>query len=164
VIASLGFPLGTRAQMFTLEEGHPNSLAPGKRPRTTLSPSLALRDGEPYMAFGTPGGDQQDQWSLVFLLAHVHFGLNLQAAIEAPAFHTTHFPSSFHPRESFPARVHVEGRCPPQVVDELRRRGHEVQVEDDWALGRMSAVARGRDATLRGAAGPRRMQGYAVGR
>ena len=164
VIASLGFPLGTRAQMFTLEEGHPNSLAPGKRPRTTLSPSLALRDGEPHMAFGTPGGDQQDQWSLVFLLAHVHFGLNLQAAIEAPAFHTTHFPSSFHPRESFPARVHVEGRCPPQVVDELRRRGHDVQVEDDWALGRMSAVARGPDGTLRGAAGPRRMQGYAVGR
>jgi gamma-glutamyltranspeptidase / glutathione hydrolase len=164
VIASLGFPLGTRAQMFTLEEGHPNSLAPGKRPRTTLSPSLALRDGEPYLAFGTPGGDQQDQWSLAFLLAHVHFGLTLQGAIEAPAFHTTHFPSSFYPRESFPARVHVEGRCPPQVVDELRRRGHEVQVEDDWALGRMSAVARGRDATLRGAAGPRRMQGYAVGR
>jgi gamma-glutamyltranspeptidase / glutathione hydrolase len=164
VIASLGFPLGTRAQMFTLEEGHPNSLAPGKRPRTTLSPSLALRDGEPYLAFGTPGGDQQDQWSLAFLLAHVHFGLNLQAAIEAPAFHTTHFPSSFHPRESFPARVHVEGRCPPQVVDELRRRGHDVQVEDDWALGRMSAVARGPDGTLRGAAGPRRMQGYAVGR
>jgi gamma-glutamyltranspeptidase / glutathione hydrolase len=164
VIASLGFPLGTRAQMFTLEEGHPNSLAPGKRPRTTLSPSLALRDGEPYLAFGTPGGDQQDQWSLAFLLAHFHFGLNLQAAIEAPAFHTTHFPSSFYPRESFPGRVHVEGRCPPQVVDELRRRGHDVQVEDDWALGRMSAVARGPDGTLRGAAGPRRMQGYAVGR
>jgi gamma-glutamyltranspeptidase / glutathione hydrolase len=164
VIASLGFPLGTRAQMFTLEEGHPNSLAPRKRPRTTLSPSLALRDGEPYMAFGTPGGDQQDQWSLAFLLAHVHFGLNLQAAIEAPAFHTTHFPSSFYPREAFPGRVHVEGRCPPEVVDDLRRRGHEVQVEDDWALGRMSAVARGADGTLRGAAGPRRMQGYAVGR
>jgi gamma-glutamyltranspeptidase / glutathione hydrolase len=164
VIPSLGFPLGTRAQMFTLEEGHPNSLAPRKRPRTTLSPSLALRDGEPYLAFGTPGGDQQDQWSLAFLLAHVHFGLNLQAAIEAPAFHTTHFPSSFYPREAFPGRVHVEGRCPPQVVDELRRRGHEVQVEDDWALGRMSAVARGADGTLRGAAGPRRMQGYAVGR
>jgi gamma-glutamyltranspeptidase/glutathione hydrolase len=164
VIPSLGFPLGTRAQMFTLEEGYPNSLAPRKRPRTTLSPSLALRDGEPYMAFGTPGGDQQDQWSLAFLLAHVHFGLNLQAAIEAPAFHTTHFPSSFYPREAFPGRVHVEGRCPSQVIDELRRRGHEVQVEDDWALGRISAVARGADGTLRGAAGPRRMQGYAVGR
>ena len=164
VIPTLGFPLGTRAQMFALEEGLPNSLAPRKRPRTTLSPSLALRDGEPYIAFGTPGGDQQDQWSLNFLLEHVHFGLNLQAAIEAPAFHTTHFPTSFFPRTGFPGRVHVEGRCPRHVVDELRRRGHEVQVEGDWALGRLSAVARGSDGTLRGAADPRRGQGYAVGR
>ena len=164
VIPSLGFPLGTRAQMFALEEGLPNSLAPGKRPRTTLSPSLVLRDGEPYMAFGTPGGDQQDQWSLGFLLGHVHFGLGLQAAIEAPAFHTTHFPSSFYPREAFPGRVHVEGRFPRHVVDELRRRGHEVQVEGDWALGRLSAVARGPDGTLRGAANPRGTHGYAVGR
>jgi gamma-glutamyltranspeptidase/glutathione hydrolase len=164
VIPSLGFPLGTRAQMFALEEGLPNSLAPRKRPRTTLSPSLALRDREPYMAFGTPGGDQQDQWSLNLLLGHVHFGLNLQAAIEAPAFHTTHFPSSFFPRNAFPGRVHVEGRCPRHVVDELRRRGHEVQVEGDWALGRLSAVARGSDGALRGAADPRGRQGYAVGR
>jgi gamma-glutamyltranspeptidase / glutathione hydrolase len=164
VIPSLGFPLGTRAQMFALEEGLPNSLAPGKRPRTTLSPSLALRDGGPYLAFGTPGGDQQDQWSLAFLLGHVHFGLNLQAAIEAPAFHTTHFPSSFYPREAFPGRVHVEGRCPPEVIKELRRRGHAVQVEGDWSLGRLSAVARALDGTLRGAANPRGGNGYAVGR
>jgi gamma-glutamyltranspeptidase / glutathione hydrolase len=164
VIPSLGFPLGTRAQMFVLEEGLPNSLAPGKRPRTTLSPSLALRDGEPYLAFGTPGGDKQDQWSLGFLLGHVHFGLNLQAAVEAPAFHTTHFPSSFYPREAFPARVHVEGRYPREVVDELRRRGHDVQVEGDWSLGRLSAVARAPDGSLRGAANPRGGHGYAVGR
>jgi gamma-glutamyltranspeptidase / glutathione hydrolase len=164
VIPSLGFPLGTRAQMFALEEGLPNSLAPGKRPRTTLSPSLALRDGGPYLAFGTPGGDQQDQWSLAFLLGHVHFGLNLQAAIEAPAFHTTHFPSSFYPREAFPGRVHIEGRCSPEVIKELRRRGHEVQVEGDWSLGRLSAVARAPDGTLRGAANPRGGNGYAVGR
>jgi gamma-glutamyltranspeptidase / glutathione hydrolase len=164
VIPSLGFPLGTRAQMFALEEGLPNSLAPRKRPRTTLSPSLALRDGEPYLAFGTPGGDQQDQWSLAFLLAHVHFGLDLQAAIEAPAFHTAHFPSSFFPHEAFPGRVHVEGRFPRRVVEELRRRGHDVRVEGDWSLGRLSAVAHGPDGTLRGAANPRGMQGYAVGR
>jgi gamma-glutamyltranspeptidase/glutathione hydrolase len=164
VIPSLGFPLGTRAQMFALEEGLPNSLAPGKRPRTTLSPSLALREGEPYLAFGTPGGDKQDQWSLGFLLGHVHFGLDLQTAIEAPAFHTTHFPSSFYPREAFPGRVHVEGRCPQEVVEELRRRGHDVQVEGDWTLGRLSAVARRPDGTLRGAASPRGGHGYAVGR
>jgi gamma-glutamyltranspeptidase/glutathione hydrolase len=164
VIPSLGFPLGTRAQMFALEEGLPNSLAPGKRPRTTLSPSLALRDGEPYLAFGTPGGDQQDQWSLGLLLGHVHFGLNLQAAIEAPAFHTTHFPSSFYPRRAYSAQAHVEGRCPREVVEALRRRGHVVQVEGDWSLGRLSAVARGPDGTLRGAANPRGGHCYAVGR
>jgi gamma-glutamyltranspeptidase/glutathione hydrolase len=164
VIPSLGFPLGTRAQMFVLDEGLPSALAPRKRPRTTLSPSLALRDGEPYMAFGTPGGDQQDQWSLAFLLAHVHFGLNLQAAIDAAAFHTSHFPSSFYPREAHPGRVHLEGRHRPEVVAELRRRGHDVGVEGDWTLGRLSAVTRGPDGVLRGAANPRGMQGYAVGR
>jgi gamma-glutamyltranspeptidase/glutathione hydrolase len=164
VIPSVGFPLGTRAQMFVLDENLPSVLAPRKRPRTTLTPSLALRDGAPYMAFGTPGGDQQDQWSLHFLLAHVHFGLNLQAAIEAPSFHSAHFPSSFYPREAFPGRVHVEGRCPPEVVAELRRRGHDLVVEGDWALGRMSAVTRAPDGVLRGAANPRGMQGYAVGR
>src|SRR5204863_6320683 len=88
VVPMLGFPLGTRAQMFWLEEGLPNSLEPSKRPRTTLSPTLALRQGELYVAFGTPGGDQQDQWSLLFFLSHVHFGLDLQEAIDAPAFHT----------------------------------------------------------------------------
>ena len=102
VIPSLGFCLGTRAQMFTLTPGLPNSLAPRKRPRTTLSPSLALRDGEPYLAFGTPGGDQQDQWTVAFLLAHHLFGLDLQAAIDAPAFHTEHFPSSFYPHGASP--------------------------------------------------------------
>src|SRR4029450_5395680 len=97
LIPELGFPLGTRAQMFWLHEGLPSSLEPRKRPRTTLSPSLALRDGEPYMAFGTPGGDQQDQWQLGFFLRPLVFGRALQAAIDAPVFHTNHFPSSFYP-------------------------------------------------------------------
>jgi gamma-glutamyltranspeptidase / glutathione hydrolase len=164
VIPPLGFPLGTRAQMFTLQEGQASSLAPGKRPRTTLSPSFALRDGEPYMAFGTPGGDQQDQWPLHFLLAHAHFGLNLQEAIEAPAFHSSHFPSSFYPRLAAPGRVDVEGRVPDEVVAELRRRGHDVHVGGDWSLGRLSAVSRGSDGMLHAAANPRGMQGYALGR
>lgn len=164
IIPALGFPLGTRAQMFVLDPEHPTALAPGKRPRTTLSPSLALRDGEPYMAFGTPGGDQQDQWSLGFLLAHVHFGLDLQTAIEAPAFHTSHFPSSFYPRAASPGTVHVEGRVGGEAIAALRRRGHEVRVEGDWSLGRMSAVAREPGGVLKAAANPRGMQGYAVGR
>jgi gamma-glutamyltranspeptidase/glutathione hydrolase len=165
VIPGLGFPLGTRAQMFWLTEGLPNSLVGGKRPRTTLTPSLALRGGEPYLAFGTPGGDQQDQWSLNFFLAHVHFGLNLQEAIDAPNFHTEHFPSSFYPRTASPGKIAVEDRTGPDVVAGLRARGHDVDVVDGWSLGRISAVSRNRkDGLLRGAANPRGMQGYAVGR
>ncbi|MEN3340604.1 MAG: gamma-glutamyltranspeptidase / glutathione hydrolase [Actinomycetota bacterium] len=164
VIPELGFPLGTRAQMFWLEEGLPNSLEPRKRPRTTLSPSLALRDGEPYLAFGTPGGDQQDQWTLNTFLAHVHFGLDLQAAIDAPGFHTEAFPSSFFPRETRVRHVAVEARIGEQTIAGLRERGHEVEVSGDWTLGRVSAAAREPDGTLKAAANPRGMQGYAVGR
>jgi gamma-glutamyltranspeptidase / glutathione hydrolase len=163
VIPGLGWPLGTRAQMFWLEEGLPSSLEPGKRPRTTLSPSIALRDGEPYLAFGTPGGDQQDQWSLHVFLAHVHFGLDLQAAIDAPDFHTDHFPSSFYPRQAQPRSLALEGRFDDDVVADLRDRGHIVEVTDDWSLGRVSAVGR-ENGLLKAGANPRGMQGYAVGR
>jgi gamma-glutamyltranspeptidase/glutathione hydrolase len=163
-IPAVGFPLGTRAQMFWLEEGLQSSLVGGTRPRTTLSPSLALRDGEGAIAFGTPGGDQQDQWSLLLLLAHVHHGMNLQEAIDAPAFHTGHFPSSFWPRATAPRLVELEERWDPAIVEELRRRGHDVVVAEPWSLGRLSAVSRSADGTLRAAANPRGMQGYAVGR
>ncbi len=164
VIAGLGFPLGTRAQMFWLDPDHPNALVPGKRPRTTLSPSLALRDGEPYLAFGTPGGDQQDQWTLVAFLNHVVFGMNLQQAIDAPCFHTNHFPSSFYPREAAPGQLELESRFAPGVVEDLRRRGHVVELAPDWSLGRVSCVGRERDGVLVAGANPRGMQGYAVGR
>ena len=163
VIPELGFCLGTRGQMFWLEEGRPASLAPGKRPRTTLSPSLALRDGEPYLAFGTPGGDQQDQWSLHVFLRHVHFGMNLQEAIDAPAFHTEHAPSSFYPRAGRPGHVALEGRFPRATIEDLRRRGHQVEVGDDWSLGRVTAAARDGEL-LKAAANPRLMQNYAIGR
>jgi gamma-glutamyltranspeptidase / glutathione hydrolase len=165
VIPGLGFSLTTRAQTFWLCEGLPNSLAGRKKPRTTLTPSLALRDGEPYMAFGTPGGDQQDQWSLTFFLALVHFDLNLQEAIDAPMFHTNHFPSSFYPRTAAPGEVVAEARLEPAVVAALRARGHDVTVVDGWSLGRLSAVSQdSKSGLLRAAANPRGMQGYAVGR
>lgn len=163
VIPALGFCLGTRAQMFALDPGLPATLAPGKRPRTTLSPSLALRDGEPYLAFGTPGGDQQDQWTVAFFLNHVHFGMNLQQAIDAAEFHSRHFPSSFYPRQASPLAVDIEERAGEKVAADLRRRGHQVTVCPPWSLGRVSAVAR-RGGMLYAAANPRGMQGYAVGR
>jgi gamma-glutamyltranspeptidase / glutathione hydrolase len=165
VIEGLGFCLGTRAQMLNLDPDHPNHLAGGKRPRTTLSPSLALRDGEPRLAFGTPGGDQQDQWSLEFFLAHVLFDHDLQAAIDAPMFHTSHFPSSFAPHDAHPGRVHVEPPPDPAVVDELRRRGHDVVEMDRWSLGRICAVGRDPNTGILSAgANPRGAQGYAAGR
>jgi gamma-glutamyltranspeptidase/glutathione hydrolase len=164
VIPSLGFSLGTRAQMFWLEEGLPNSLEPGKRPRTTLSPTLAARGGEPCLALGTPGGDQQDQWTLHVFLAHVHHGLDLQAAIDAPNHHTEAFPSSFYPRESLPRHVAVEDRAGAQTIDGLRERGHDVEVSGPWTLGRVTAVGRERDGILKAGANPRGRQGYAAGR
>lgn len=165
VIDGLGFCLGTRAQMFNLDPEHPNRLEGGKRPRTTLSPSLALRDGEPRLAFGTPGGDQQDQWSLEFFLAHALFGLDLQEAIDAPMFHSAHFPSSFAPHDAFPGRMHAESRLEGDILDELRRRGHEVVEEGPWSLGRLCAVGRNPVTGLLSAgSNPRGGQGYAAGR
>ena len=126
VIPELGFPLGTRGQMFWLEEGLPGSLAPGKRPRTTLTPTLAHRDGKPYMAWGSPGGDQQDQWITQLFLRHVHCGMNLQEAIDAPAWHSEHFPSSFWPRTARPGVLVLEGRVPEgdrRRAEEARPRG-----------------------------------------
>ncbi|WP_419998988.1 gamma-glutamyltransferase family protein [Streptomyces boninensis] len=170
VVPELGFPLGTRLQMTWLEEGLPNSLTPGRRPRTTLTPSLALRDGVPVMAFGTPGGDQQDQWSVHFFLAvalreRVRGGLDLQGAIDAPNWHNDSFPGSFYPRGMQPGSVTVESRMPPAVVDGLRERGHDVTVADAWTEGRLCAVVRDPETgVLSAAANPRGMQGYAVGR
>jgi gamma-glutamyltranspeptidase/glutathione hydrolase len=163
VIPELGFGLGTRAQMFWLDENHPAALAPGKRPRTTLSPTLALRDGEAYLAWGSPGGDQQDQWTTQFFLRHVHAGMNLQEAIDAPAWHSEHFPISFWPRTARPGVLVVESRVPKTTVEELRKRGHEVEVGPAWSEGRLTAASQV-GPRRRAAANPRGMQGYAAGR
>ena len=163
-IPELGFCLGSRLQMFWLTEGLPASLAPGRRPRTTLTPTLVLRDGVPVLACGTPGGDMQDQWQLLFLLRHLAQGQDLQEAIDAPAFHTTGFPSSFWPRDSEPGGLTAESRLDPAVLDELRDRGHRVTVSDPWSLGRLCAVRREPGGMLSAAANPRGMLGYAIGR
>jgi len=161
-IPELGFCLGTRAQMFWLDPHVPGALAPGKRPRTTLSPTLALRDGEPYIAFGTPGGDGQDQWTLQFLLSHLD-GLDLQAAIEAPKFTSDHVASSFYPRAARPGSVDLEGRFGDVVIAGLRDRGHDVSVVDDWSISRLVVAGRDRSGLV-AAADPRKMTRYAAGR
>jgi gamma-glutamyltranspeptidase / glutathione hydrolase len=166
-IPELGVCLGTRAQMFWLDENVPNALAPGKRPRTTLTPSLALQDGEPRLVFGTPGGDQQEQWSLLLFLRHLHHGYNLQEAIDAPGFHTEHMVNSFYPRLARPGSLILENRFPAETIADLERRGHRVEVGEAWTEGRLSACARVRDGDtwlLKAGANPRGMQGYAVGR
>jgi gamma-glutamyltranspeptidase/glutathione hydrolase len=165
VIPGLGFPLTTRAQQFSLQPGHPNAIAPGKRPRLTLTPSLVLKDGQPYMVFGTPGGDQQDQWTLQFFLNVVDFGMDLQAAADAPLVHSLAFPSSFYPHESFPRRLVVEDRLDPAVRLGLEGRGHEIEVVDGWSSGEVSGIRYSPTTGLiEGAASPRGMAAYVVGR
>jgi gamma-glutamyltranspeptidase/glutathione hydrolase len=164
VIPELGFCLNSRAQMFWLSEGVASSLAPGKRPRTTLTPSLALKDGRPQMLFGTPGGDQQEQWQLPFFLRHVHHGLNLQDAIEAPAFHTSHFPASFYPRSAEPASLMVERDIGEATLSDLRARGHHITTADPQTVGRLTAAERDSSGVLRAGATARLQQAYAIGR
>ncbi len=170
VIPSLGFPIGTRAQTFCLDPGHPNALAPGKRPRTTLTPSLALLADGRRIAFGTPGGDQQDQWTLQFFLQLTDFDRDrengkpdLQQAIDAPTLHTLHLPSSFYPRTAQPGWVAVEARIPAEVVAGLERRGHRIARSGPWEHGRVMAVARDPGSGLcEAAASPRSRVAYAA--
>ncbi|MEZ2222786.1 gamma-glutamyltransferase family protein [Rhizobium sp. RCC_161_2] len=164
IIPGLGFCLNSRAQMFWLKPGLPSSLAPGKRPRTTLTPTLALHEGRPTLAFGTPGGDQQEQWQLAFFLRYVHHGLNLQEAIDKPLFHSTHFPSSFYPRTREPGGLTAEANFSPEVLDALRQKGHKLTVAPEWTVGRLTAARRDASGLLRAAATPRLMQAYAIGR
>jgi len=164
-IPELGFPLGSRMQMFWLEEGLVSSLEPGRRPRTTLTPTLVHRDGEPVLACGSPGGDQQDQWQLLFLLRHLIGGQSLQEAIDAPMWHTTSFPGSFYPRDVEPNVLVIEDRLDEDVLATLAAKGHEVRLSGAWSLGRMCAVSRDPSTGILAAgANPRGMQGYACGR
>ncbi len=163
VIPELGFPISTRAQMFWLARGLPSSLAPLHRPRTTLSPTMVGRDGKPWLAMGTPGGDQQDQWTATVFLRHLHHGFNLQAAIDAPLFNTRHGPASFYPRSRAPGELLIEDRFPAETLAALAAKGHKLKIEGSWSLGRVCGVGFA-DGMFKAAATPRFMQGYAVGR
>jgi len=164
VVPGLGMPLNSRAQMFWLDEGLPTSLAPGRRPRTTLSPSMAQAPDGTELAFGTPGGDQQDQWQLILFLRLVHGQMNLQEGIDAPLFHTGHFQASFYPRGTRPGHLMAEPAFGEDVLQQLRVRGHDVEVAEPWTVGRLTAASRDTEGLLRAAATPRLMQAYAAGR
>jgi gamma-glutamyltranspeptidase/glutathione hydrolase len=164
VVPGLGMPLNSRAQMFWLDEGLPTSLAPGRRPRTTLSPSMARRPDGGWLSYGTPGGDQQDQWQLILLLRLIGGETDLQAAIDAPLFHTWHAQSSFYPRGLRPGHLMVEPSLGEAAIEALRARGHDLEVSEPWAVGRLTAAAYDPDGLIRAAATPRLMQAYAAGR
>jgi gamma-glutamyltranspeptidase/glutathione hydrolase len=163
-IPELGFCLGTRGQMFWLDETLPNGLKPGKRPRTTLSPAMALKDDRPWMTFGTPGGEQQDQWQPIMFARIVDHAMGIQVAIDAPSFHSEHWVSSFWPRPARPGKAVIEGRYPHEVAEALRARGHLLEVGGDWSEGRLTGARQEADGQLFAGANPRGMQGYAVGR
>ncbi|MEL6235374.1 MAG: gamma-glutamyltransferase [Pseudomonadota bacterium] len=164
VVPGLGVPLNSRAQMFWLEEGLATSLAPGRRPRTTLSPSMARRPDGTRLAFGTPGGDQQDQWQLIFLTRLIHDAMGLQEAIDGPLFHSLHLQSSFHPRGVRPGEMMIEPAFPQETLRGLTERGHRLTIAAPWSVGRLTAAARRPDGLMTAAATPRLMQAYAIGR
>jgi gamma-glutamyltranspeptidase/glutathione hydrolase len=164
-VPGLGFCLGSRCQMFWLDEDLPNGLRPGKRPRTTLSPSMVLRDdGRPWMSFGTPGGEQQDQWQPIMLARMLDHRFTIQQAIDLPAFHSEHWISSFWPRGAKPGKLVLEGRFAPAVLADLQARGHRAEMGGEWSEGRLTGARREPDGQIFAGANPRGMQGYAVGR
>jgi gamma-glutamyltranspeptidase/glutathione hydrolase len=124
--------MGQRMQSFLLEAGHPNVLEPGKRPRVTLTPTLVLKDGRPFLVLSTPGGDNQDQSLLQVLLNIIEFGMNVQEAVEAPRFQTLHLVSSFDDHRFNPGVLNLEERFAPATQSDLSSRGHKIQMQAAW--------------------------------
>ena len=165
VIPELGVCLGTRLQMMRLDPNAPDALVPGKRPRTTLTPTIVHHDnGSGYLACGTPGGDKQDQWQLAFLIRHLVLGMSPQAAIDAPGFHSLHWPNSFFPRQAYPGKANIEDRVASHVAQQLRDKGHDLSLTASWSEGYLSTSYRNKDRSLGGASSPRGLQGLAVAR
>lgn len=156
IAGDTGIPLSSRAQSFVMDAGHPNQIAPGKRPRVTLSPTMVLKDGKPYIAMSTPGGDNQDQAMLQVLLNILEFGMPPQEAAEAPRFQTEHFYTSFAGHEFAAGQLGLESRFSRTTVDDLRARGHKVEVRGPWSNGSAPTVIRIADGVLEGGADPRR--------
>jgi gamma-glutamyltranspeptidase/glutathione hydrolase len=156
IAGDTGIPLTSRLQSFVMTPGHPNQLAPGKRPRVTLSPTLITKAGKLEMILSTPGGDNQDQALMQVILNIIEFGMTPQEAVEAPRFQTEHFYSSFGNHEFTPGKVNLEGRIPKTTVDALNALGHRVTVTGDWSNSSAPAVIWVHDGVLNGGADPRR--------
>ena len=135
IAGDTGIPLTQRAQSFNLLEGHPNEIAGGKRPRITLSPTIVTRDGRPFLALSTPGGDNQDQALLQLLLNVIEFGMSTQMAVEAPRVQSRHLVSSFDNHAMHPGELRADERIPEAVLEQLRRRGHRLRVHSRWSSG-----------------------------
>jgi gamma-glutamyltranspeptidase/glutathione hydrolase len=140
VLGDLGFMLNCRGDLYHLDRGHPNAIAPGKRPRTTLTPTIVMKDAQPLMMIGSPGGDDQPLRIAQTLLNFIDFGMNIQQAIEAPRWTTTSFPASEFPHTMYPGQLAVEDRIPPEVRASLAKRGHQVEVRGGWILGATCAI------------------------
>jgi gamma-glutamyltranspeptidase/glutathione hydrolase len=156
ILGDTGIPLSSRMQSFVLTAGHPNQLEPGKRPRVTLSPTIVLRDGKPFLALSTPGGDNQDQALLQVLLNIIDFGMAPQEAVEAARFQTEHFYSSFANHEFVPGKLNLESRIPKPVAEKLTALGHRVSVTGEWSNASAPTVIEISEGVLQGGADPRR--------
>ena len=156
IAGDTGIPLSTRGQSFVLTEGHANRIAPGKRPRVTLSPTLVLKDGEPLLIMSTPGGDNQDQAMLQVLLNVIDFQMGAQQAVEAPRFQTEHFYNSFATHEFVPGRVSLERRIEPSAAEGLRALGHQIDMRSEWSNASAPVLILMKDGVIDGGADPRR--------
>jgi gamma-glutamyltranspeptidase/glutathione hydrolase len=158
VAGDTGVPLSNRMQIFDLDPASPNVLAGGKRPRTTLTPTIVLQNGQPLLAISTPGGDSQDQQILNVLLNIFVFDMDIQHAIEAPRINSLHPFSSFDNHESEPGVLEIENRVPQSVRDDLAARGHVLHVLGAFGMstGVVAVGVNPKTATLRGGADPRR--------
>jgi gamma-glutamyltranspeptidase/glutathione hydrolase len=132
VAGDTGVLMGQRLQSALTDPNSPNVVAPGKRPRITLTPTLVLKAGQPFMVLSTPGGDNQDQALLQVLLNIIEFDMNPQEAVEAPRFDTQHYVNSFDDHEFLPGSLNIESRLPEKTIDELKHRGHKVKVQSAW--------------------------------
>ena len=164
VAGDTGVLMGQRLQSALTDQNHPNVVAPGKRPRITLTPTLVLKKGEPFMVLSTPGGDNQDQALLQVLLNIIEFGMNPQEAVEAPRFDTQHYVSSFDDHEFLPGSLNLELRVGLKTIQELSQKGHKVKTQSDW--GTLSAptviIYDPKTGVSSAGADPRRSR-YAVG-